>query len=498
MKFFRCLFFAFTISVPLFAQNPSPAVQKLRKDIDQLVNQYFLDNTWWGITVQSIKNGETLYTLNAKKNLIPASNMKILTSVFALDQLGPDFQYTTRVYLQGSFENDTTFAGNVIIRGMGDPTISGRYQEKNNVTKILENWRDSLKARNIKIIKGNIIGDDNFFGDDVLGKNWEWDSESYWYSAQVSGLSFNDNCIDWYVTPGKNTTSPARIQIVPNTHYIHIDNRVETVGSEYQAEEVDLIRERASNRVRAIGKIAVGSPVKVGYVTVENPTLYTATVFKEILEQDSAIIVEGNPADIDSLSGFTYNPDHDSTITQVASYVSPKLNEMLKIVNKKSQNFFAEQLLRTVPAVLQKTGNADTALAMEKEFLDRIGLNVKKMVIADGSGYARTNQISPVNLVDVLKYIRLHKYWKTFYESLPVAGVDGTISYRMKGTAAEGNVRAKTGFLDNVRTISGFLRTADNEELVFSIMCNNFTVNKLDVEKVQDDILARLATFTRN
>lgn len=498
MKFFFCLLCTLLFSTPLFTQNPSPAVQKLRKDIDQLVNQYFLDNTWWGITVQSVKNGETLYTLNAKKNLIPASCMKILTSVFALDKLGPDFQYTTRVYLQGTFENDTTFAGNVIIRGMGDPTISGRYQEKNSVTKILEDWRDSLKARNIKIIKGNIIGDDNFFGDDVLGKNWEWDSESYWYSAQVSGLSFNDNCVDWYVTPGKNITSPGRIQIVPNTRYIDIDNRVETVASEYQAEEVDLIRDRASNRIRAIGKIAIGAPVKVGYVTVENPTLYAATVFKEILEKDSAIIVEGHPVDIDSLNGFTYAPDQDSTVSPIASYVSPKLNELLKVINKKSQNFFAEQLLRTVTAVVKNNGSADTALAMEKEFLDQIGLNVKKMVIVDGSGYARTNQISPTNLVDVLKFIRLHKYWKTFYESLPIAGVDGTISYRMKGTAAEGNVRAKTGFLDNVRTISGFLRTADNEELVFSIMCNNFTVNKLDVEKVQDDILARLAAFTRH
>ena len=149
----------------------APAVKQLQDGIKSDLAPDFLDNSFWGILVQSLKNGETLYSLNPKRNLVPASNRKIFTSIFDLDKLGPDFEYTTKVYLQGRMESDTSFAGNVIVRGMGDPSISGRFND-NKITRTLEDWADSLRARHIKIIHGKIIGDDNFFGDDILGSFW--------------------------------------------------------------------------------------------------------------------------------------------------------------------------------------------------------------------------------------------------------------------------------------------------------------------------------------
>ena len=459
-----------------------------------MINQKFLENAFWGIHIQSLKNGEVLYSHHSKKNMIPASNMKIFTSVFALDKLGPDFQYTTGVYLHGKFDNDTVFTGNVIIRGMGDPTISGRFFD-NKVTRIPEDWADSLTARKIKVIHGKIIGDDNFFGDDALGKHWEWDEESYWYSAQVSGLSFNDNCVNWYVSPTR-VGLPAKIQLVPGTNYVTIDNRTTTVARVSESEDVEFTRGRRSNLIQVTGKIAVTSDTQVGYVTVENPTLFTASVVKDVL-QKKGIQVDSEAVDIDSLPYYTYH-DSDSTVIRIASYQSPKLEEILKIVNKRSQNLFAEQLLRTVAAVADSNGTGQHALELEKKFLKQLGIDPVNMYFMDGSGYSRTNLVTPESIVGVLKYIRNHKYWKTFYESLPKAGMERTLNHRMKNTPAEGNVRAKTGTMDNVSTISGFLRTADNEEMVFSILCNNFSIDNLEVQKIQDSILVKLASFTRN
>lgn len=476
------------------SQNKSPNIQKFQKETDQLIHQKFLENAFWGIQIQSLKNGEIFYSVHPKKNLVPASNLKIFTSVFALDQLGPDFQYTTRVYLHGRFENDTAFTGNLIIRGMGDPTISGRYFD-NKATKILEDWADSLVERKIKILHGKVIGDDNFFGDDILGKHWEWDEESYWYSAQVSGLTFNDNCVNWYVKPSR-AGEAAVIQLVPATKYVTVYNQITTVAQASESKEIEFTRARSSNVIYATGQIYANAETQAGFVTVENPTLYTATVMAEIL-QKKGISVDSGAADIDSLPFYTYH-DKDTTLTRIATYQSPKLQEMLKIVNKRSQNLFAEQLLRTVAAVKDSDGTGETAIKHEKEFLKNNGINPDKMYIMDGSGYSRTNLVTPESIVAALKFIRQHKYWDVFYESLPKAGLERTLNHRMKETPAEGNVRAKTGTMDNVSTISGFVKTADGEELVFSILCNNFSTDPSEVQRIQDSILVKLASFSRN
>ncbi len=472
------------------------APSRLAKEIDKLINQYFLENASWGIRVESLQNGEVLYEHNAKKSLIPASNVKILTSLFALDRLGPDFQYVTPVFLVGRVDSDSVFTGDVIVRGSGDPTISGRFHD-DKVTRVFQDWADSLRRAGIREIRGRILGDDNAMGDELLGRHWEWDSESYWYSAQISALTFNDNCVDYFVIPTR-AGELARIRLDPPTSYVEIDNRIQTVIAEKNGGEVDFVRDRWTNRILATGRVAVNNGVHTGNVAVHNPTQYAVHVFRETL-LSKGIVVTGGVYDLDSIPGYVYPPTSQGvdSFWQVAAYRSPRLEEILKVINKRSQNLFAELALRTVTAVKDTNGRGEFALQKLLEFLDSAGCNVKQLRIQDGSGYARTNQISPAELVHLLKYARRHRYWKAFKESLPIAGIDGTLKLRMKNTRAEGNVRAKTGFLDNVRTISGFVRTADNEELVFSIMCNHFTVDRLDVEKVQDEILETLATFTR-
>lgn len=498
MRSTSAILFTLWLLPSLHGQQDFP---RLKRDIDKLIGVYFLENATWGIYVESLKTGEVLYSHNEKKALVPASNMKIPSSLFALDRLGPDFVYETPVFLYGRMDSDSVFIGDLIVRGSGDPTLSGRFHE-DKMLKIFSDWADSLQNFGVRRIRGRLIGDDNFFGDEWLGRHWEWDSESYWYSAQISALSFNDNCVDYFVIPTR-VGEPAKIRLDPPTSYIGLVNETVTVAAERNGGSVELIRDRWTNRVIARGRVGANNGVHTGYVAVHNPTQYTVHVLKEVLEQ-KGLTIDGRAIDIDSLPGYRYDMDTTAadslpgdTLIRVATYRSPKLEEILKVINKRSQNLFAEQLLRTVTAVRDSNGSGDFALERERAFLDSIGCDVKSMLINDASGYARTNQISPRDLVTILKFARRHPHWKAFKESLPIAGVDGTLKSRMKNSPAEGNVIAKTGFLDNVRTISGFLRTYDNEELVFSIMVNHFTVDRLDVEKVQDDILIRLATFSR-
>lgn len=481
------------MTAPDSSAQQSASLKKLSKDISQLLAQPFLENSHWGIGVQDLKTGEWLFTLNHKKNFIPASNLKILTSVLALEYLEPEFQYTTRVFLSGRRENDSVWTGDCIVTGSGDPSISGRYHD-GKVTAILESWADSLKAHSVKVIRGRLIGDDNYFPDEVMGANWDWDYESDWYSAQVSALSFNDNCVDWYVTPAK-TGQTARIQTAPATDYITIDNKILTAAA---GRKTSLIfdRLRCTNKVTASGQIASDRGAVMGNVTVDNPTRYFVTVFAEILKK-KGITVEQGVWDIDDIKNDGTFKSADTSRIQIASCKSPKLSELLKVVNKRSQNFYAEQILRTVSAVITGSGSGTSGIRLMRPLLAKAGIDTNRVVIRDGSGYAHSNLISPADLIAILKYIRYHKYWNAFRESLPVAGVDGTLHYRMKDSEAAGNVRAKTGYIEHARTISGFLTTAGGNELVFSVLCNHFTVDKLEIEKVQDAILIKLAQYTR-
>ena len=182
-------------------QQSRTPVDQLRAELDEIFNEPAFSNAYWGVVVQSLKNGEYLYSRNPHKNFIPASNMKLFTTAAALIKLGPEFRYRTQFYADSSIDENGILGGDLIIVGSGDPTITGRYHN-GEITRPMEFWVDSLKARNISTIAGNIIGDDNYFEEEIMGEGWAWDYQSDWYAAQISALSFNDNCINIYFAAG--------------------------------------------------------------------------------------------------------------------------------------------------------------------------------------------------------------------------------------------------------------------------------------------------------
>jgi len=468
------------------------ATEKMKAELDEIFDDPAFSNAHWGVVIQSLKNGEYFYLRNPHKNFVPASNMKLFTTATALVKLGPDFRYSTKFFTNDSTSEDSILHGDLIISGSGDPTITGRYYQ-GNITRPLEYWADSLLARNITAIEGDIIGDDNYFEDEIMGEGWAWDYQSDYYAAQISALSFNDNCIDIYFAAGDSIDERAKYQILPETNFVQIINDVLTVGNG-RNHEITFRRKRGTNQVNIKGSIAINSPPKRDWFSVENPTLFTTTVFKQILES-KGIQITGVAIDIDDLEEYAFQGDQTNMLFK---YNSPPLAEIVETINKISQNLYAELLLRTLGAQFQGIGDARHGIEVVKEFLESIGIDTEQFLMYDGSGLSRLNMVTPSQVAKLLRFMRKHEYGDYFYKSLPIAGIDGTIKSRMQQTAAEGNVRAKTGFVGHVRSLSGYVTTADNEELVFSIIANNYSVPTPMANLIQDLVCERLANFSRS
>ncbi len=469
--------------------QPALPVDRLRAELDYLFNDRAFANAHWGVAIQSLRNGEFLYLRNEDKEFMPASNMKLFTTAAALVKLSPEFRYRTTLLATGSVRNGV-LEGSLIIRGSGDPSITGRYHS-GNMLAVFQAWADSLRRHGIHTVRGDIIGDDNYFADEVLGAGWSWDYQSDYYAAQISALSFNDNCMDAVFAPGDSVGAPARLRLEPPTDYVQVHCLV-TTTAKGRATGVTFDRAPGTNRVVIRGSVAINAGESREWFSVENPTLFAAHVFCETLLRTS-IAVQGKAVDIDSLPGFAYDP---ASCRVIATYVSPPLGELVSTINKVSQNLYAELLLRTLGAECKGVGDAAHGAEVVKEVMSGFGVDPQVINMVDGSGLSRLDMVTPKAVVALLRGMRRHRWGDTFYESLPIAGVDGTLRTRMRNTAAENNVRAKTGFIGHVRSLSGYVRTGDGEELAFSLIANNYTAPTPVANSLQDLVCERLATFS--
>lgn len=469
--------------------HPDTPLGNLRTEIDQLLNDPAFASATWGVYIEIPDKREVLYRHNENKLLIPASNMKLFTTAAALVRFGPNFTYKTRLYTDGVVQNGT-LKGNIVVKGSGDPTISGRYNGGVIVGTFLD-WADSLKAMGINAITGDVIGDDDYFDDVPLGNSWSWDDEPYWYSAHISGLSFNDNAIDVLIKPGEKAGDPAIIEIDPPTSYIQIKNNIKTTEND-SVMHYNFNRSIDGNLFTFWGNMPLTKRESKTWASVRNPTLYTVTVLKETLE-DNGISVGGKAMDADDR---TSKPKYENMMV-AATYTSPPMSEMIKIVNKPSQNFYAEQLLKTLGREYQKTGSSSAGVKVVKSFLRETGIDDNAVKIVDGSGLSRLNLITVKQVATLLRYMRKHRYANYYMNSLPIAGVDGTIRRRMSGTNAAGNLRAKTGSLSYVKALSGYVTTAEGEDIVFSFIVNHYNLPMSMANELQNRIGIILSNYSR-
>jgi D-alanyl-D-alanine carboxypeptidase/D-alanyl-D-alanine-endopeptidase (penicillin-binding protein 4) len=463
-------------------------IEDFWKQMDDIFSDPNYANAFWGVVIQSLSTGEYFYKRNENKLFMPASNLKLFTTAAGLLLLGSEYRFTTEVYRRGIIDG-TILKGDLIVKGTGDPTYSGRFYNEDLAYRF-NLWADSLLELGIDEIQGNIIGDDNAFDDIGLGDGWSWDYESDWYAAPSGAISFNDNCVDIIVTPTLASTK-AELNIIPATNYAIIVNDVITVPKD-SLTRIRVYRERGTNVITVSGTIKEGSePIKT-YSTINNPTQYFVVVLKDVLES-RGIKIKGYPLDVDDMSGqIDY---HRSTLLITDS--SPPIKDLIRVINKNSQNFFAEQLLKVIGYEKKGLGTSENGISTCEELFSQMGINTDGIIITDGSGLSRLNLVSPNHVNSLLNYMYTSDLFVHYFNSLPIAGVDGSLSNRMKKSRATNNVHAKTGYIGAVRSLSGYVLTGDKELVSFTMIANNFTVPLVLADNIQDLVCQRLASFKR-
>ncbi len=458
----------------------------LKNKIDNLVNDSSFAEANWGIQIQSLKTGKIWYSKNQNKMFMPASNEKIPTAAAALTLLGPDFKFETDLCMSGEF-SDSTLRGNLIIFGDGDPTLYTKFFK--DPRDLFFNWAKLLKEKGIKNIDGNIIADDKTFSYDSLGFGWSFDGLDSWSYAQISPLQLNENYIDINIIPPDSITKPILIKLnIPSNDYKIINN---ITTSDSGRTEIIFSRQVGTNEIVLSGNVVIGSREFQISPTITNPPLFYVTVLKEVLEE-SGIEVNGNPITTTELGDWNYKPGDFEIID---NHKSAPLKDIIKVMMKRSQNLYAETLPRIIGLEKKNKGTFNSGKIYIREVLENFGIKPNTYRYMDGSGLSRYDYISPEEIVKILTAMWQSPNKTYWYDSLPIAGVDGTLQNRMKGTKAQGNVRAKTGTISNVRALSGYVTTENGEELVFSFLVNNFLGSSKSTENISDSILELLASF---
>ncbi|MEM9666349.1 MAG: D-alanyl-D-alanine carboxypeptidase/D-alanyl-D-alanine-endopeptidase [Bacteroidota bacterium] len=480
-------------------------VGPLGADLDRLLENPAHGNAFWGAIVTDLASGEVLYQRHAQKSFLPASNGKLYTAAAVLDRLGPAYRLETRLYAQGVVR-DGVLEGPLVVQGRGDPSFGSRYdpltgdlRDDPDVTAPFRAWSDSLRAQGITTIQGDIIGDDDVHVDQPLGVGWSWDDEPYSYSAEMGGLVFADNGVAVTVQ-GRTPGAPATVSWTPATTYLEVVNQTRTVDAGARMRD-RYARARAQNVLYVSGEVPAGGE-DTTVLTVSNPTRYFAHVLRETL-LEAGIVVVGRAVDVDDLS---IRPDYEApSMQRVATYTSPPLADLVRVVNKDSQNLYADQLLRILGAALPINDDdlepGSTAMGVEAAMTTfaRAMADTSRLRLVDGSGLSRMNLVTPAMTMAVLRYMGSHPDARTqtaFMDSLPVGGVDGTLERRFRQGPGYQNVRAKTGTLTGVSSLSGYVQTEGGRTLAFVLMANNYTVRASSIRRVQDAIVERLARLS--
>lgn len=460
------------------AEAAEPA---LKRRLDAVLDRPAFAPALWGVAVRSLDTGRVLYERNAGKNFKPASTLKLVATAAALDALGPEARLLTTVETAGRLDSRGRVLGDVFLVGRGDPNLSGRF-EPAGPTAILERLAEELRSAGVRRIEGRLVGHEGLFAGERRGEDWSWEDLVWGYGAEVSALSFNDNVVHLRLLPGEREGDAALVEPTPASSYYRLESTA-TTGPP-GGEGTLTLRREAANLIRLSGAYPLGKEPWEGRVALEDPAAYAAAVFREVLLARGIPVMGGTATAAGALP---------AGVRVLASHQSQPLAELVKVVNKESQNLHAEILLRLVGARASGVGSVESGHAAAVAFLRRLGVVADSWALQDGSGLSRSDLVSPRELVTLLAAMDRHPAAQAFRDSLAVAGVDGTLKNRMRGSPAEGRILAKTGTLRHVAALAGYLTRHDRQRWAFAVIANHHTAPSREAVAAIDEICRILA-----
>ena len=515
-----CLIWVAPLTAQTAAVSSAPkTVAELQTRISQILAKPELAPALVGVKVVSLDNGRVLFEENAAKLLRPASNMKIYTLATAIDRLTPDFRFNTSVYASARPDSSGRIRGDLRIYGRGDPSFAARFNN-GDYLKGIDDLAARIVAAGVKRVEGDLIGDETYFIGPKYGSGWDWEDLTWYYGAEVTPLTVNDNALDLFVKPGAAVGQAAVITTGPPDPLLTIVNRV-TTSPKGVRRELSIHRGLNENTITIAGSIPLEDKGYTGAVGISHPALLFVYLLRNSLSQKGVVItgksrVTGEVAvpPLSSVSSLS-----SAAQEEIATLQSPPFSVIAAQTLKPSQNLYTELILRTLgklpplpapaqspsaspsasaspsPSIFQKTSES-LGLDAVRSFLKTVGLRPESLVLDDGSGLSRSDMITAESTVQLLQFMDKHRYASVFRDALPIAGVDGTLRNRLKGTPAENNLRAKTGSLSSAASLAGYVTTAGGEKLAFAIMVNNYPRDFDPRSACIDPIAVLLASFS--
>lgn len=470
--------------------------RELATELERAIEALGWDDDRWSVMVVSLDVGDTLFAHGAEESLAPASNLKLFTTAAALYFLRPDYRYSTFLASTGPVR-DAVLHGDLYVYGTGDPTLSDRFFDSK--TAVWEALADSLEALGIRRIEGSLVGDASYFAGPAVGSGWEMAYVTHAYAARASGLAFNDNIVTLRVMPGPRAGEPPEIQLIPGG-VVDLRNEATTVASGRSWIEVERMSYESPIVIR--GQIRTGSSDLWRAVPVVDPARFAVSVFHDVLRERGIEVTRPirsvhDPArsPITGKEAFASLVDDVGTVEVLAVHRSPPLQEILKVINQRSHNLYAESVLRTVGRVATGEGSVRGGQAAVSAILEEAGPGGAAVHMDDGSGLSTADRASARSIVELLAFMARSPYGAEYLETLPEAATSRHLR-RMQQTDAAANLRAKTGTIHRVSALSGYVTARNGERLAFSILSNDVP-STWKAKRVEDRIGARLASFDR-
>ncbi len=464
-------------------ESSDVAVSHLQHQIDSLLFRYEKYNYTIGLKVSSTKTDEVLYSRNADSGFVPASNLKLFSTAIAMDKLGNDFTWKTSFLTDGEINNGT-LNGNLYIRTEGDPSISRHILNKEPL-QVMRNWVSELSEKGIKKINGAVIVDNSAFLNNEIGKGWKSEYQNLFYSAKPSSFSVNENAFSIIVkASGRKGRSP-QVSIYPAGADIVVINQAK-ISSQKRKNTIGIYKDPLRNRITVKGLLGRNKTV-IQTLSMTDPENFALSILMTAFKLEKLSVKDGI-----SLS------DHPLVYTQakpIYTYNSPPFSDLIQPINKKSNNYMANQLFLTLG--YQLANDVKESETIIKEWMTSKNASTYNLHLDDGSGLSTHDLSTPNQFDTILLNMSKSSDFQYFYDSFPIAGVDGTLKNVMRYEPLYKNVRGKTGTINQVKSLCGYIRTKDHELLTFSILINDINVNRYRVYDFNQDILKILGNFSK-
>jgi D-alanyl-D-alanine carboxypeptidase/D-alanyl-D-alanine-endopeptidase (penicillin-binding protein 4) len=441
-----------------------------------------LDRATVGASIVDVQTGEILCDVNADRRFVPASNVKLITTGVALLALGADFQFTTTLYARGTVAANGTLDGNLVLVAGGDPAISGRRHD-GRTTAVFDALA-ATAARTVRLVRGDLVIDDTIFDRQYIHPSWPRDQLLRWYCAPVSAFALNDNCIDVAVKPGP-VGEPARVLLDPPTDYFTVRNTCRTVAAGKARAIISRLPDRDTLAIS--GTLTPKSPGAASPVAVADPTRFAATVLRERLTRAGvrvagALVLAEKPAPLKDMARL--------------AEASHSLGDAVRTANKRSQNFYAEMILKTLGRRVAHPATWAAGRRVVSEHLKAVGIRPGTYTLDDGSGLSKRNAFSPLQFTVFLRHMARSRQAAPFLASLAVSGVDGTLRGRLDGPRHKRAVLAKTGTVRGASALSGYVKSGGRLR-AFSILVNGDGLRAASARRLQDAICRTLVEAAR-